>query len=151
ASAVNPDATGTKAAIHYRLELAAGASATVELRLSDTQIEEPFGTAFGQLFADRKREVDAFYSGVTPCGMGSDGCTVMGQAFAGLLWSKQCYHYVVRDWMAGDPAYPSPPSARRNGRNNDWRHLYNSDVISMPDKWEYPWYAAWDLAFHTIP
>ena len=75
----------------------------------------------------------------------------MRQAFAGLLWSKQFYHYVVKDWLDGDPAQPPPPAERRDGRNREWRHLYNADVISMPDKWEYPWYAAWDLAFHCVP
>jgi hypothetical protein len=150
-SAVNPDGIGTKAAIHYVLELAPGQSRTIELRLSDSPAAEAFPAAFDRIFADRIREADAFYAGLTPHDLGPDGRVVMRQAFAGLLWTKQCYHYVVRDWMAGDPSYPPPPPARRQGRNSDWRHLYNSDVISMPDKWEYPWYAAWDLAFHTIP
>jgi Glycosyl hydrolase family 63 C-terminal domain len=150
-SAVNPENTGTKAALHYRRDLAPGEAARIELRLSDSEMAEPFGANFDRSFADRIREADTFYAGVMPRDLGPDGRTVMRQAFAGLLWTKQCYHYVVRDWLAGDPAFPPPPPVRRYGRNNDWPHLYNSDVISMPDKWEYPWYAAWDLAFHTIP
>jgi len=145
--AVNPAGVGTKAAIDFTLELAPGASETIELRLSDS----PTGEPAEQVFADRKREADLFYGGVIPRELGPDGSGVMRQAFAGLLWSKQTYRYVVRDWLAGDPAFPPPPPERRTGRNADWSHLYNSDVLSMPDKWEYPWYAAWDLAFHTIP
>ena len=86
-----------------------------------------------------------------PEDLSPDGRNVMRQAFAGLMWSKQFYHYIVRDWLNGDPGQPAPPEARKHGRNHDWTHLYNADVISMPDKWEYPWYAAWDLAFHCVP
>jgi hypothetical protein len=99
----------------------------------------------------RQREADAFYDAVLPPGASGPERGVMRQAYAGLLWSKQFYYYVVGDWLEGDPAQPAPPDARREGRNQEWRHLHNRDVISMPDKWEYPWYAAWDLAFHMLP
>jgi hypothetical protein len=96
-------------------------------------------------------DANDFYATVTPRELSIDGRAVMRQAFAGLLWSKQFYHYVVRDWLGGDPAFPAPPAERQQGRNHQWPHLYNSDIVSMPDKWEYPWYAAWDLAFHCLP
>ena len=149
-AAVNPAATGTKAAAHYSATLAPGASATFELRLAD-KLSDPFGAAFDETFAARIREADEFYAALAPRDLSDDGRAVMRQALAGLLWSKQFYHYIVRDWLAGDPAFPPPPAERRFGRNHEWTHLYNSDVISMPDKWEYPWYASWDLAFHTVP
>jgi hypothetical protein len=150
-SAVNPTARGTKAAAHYSATVAPGASVTYELRLSDTLLTEPFGAEFSGVFDVRIQEADEFYASVIPPSLSDDARAVMRQAFAGLLWSKQFYHYVVRDWLTGDPAFPPPPAARRFGRNHEWTHLYNSDVISMPDKWEYPWYASWDLAFHTLP
>jgi hypothetical protein len=150
-AAVNPEKRGTKAAAHYTLALDPGASAVLELRLTDVVQNDPFGAAFAQTFADRIRETDEFYASVTPCDLSGGACSVMRQAFAGLLWSKQFYHYVVRDWLNGDPATPSPPAARKLGRNHEWMHLFNADVISMPDKWEYPWYAAWDLGFHCVP
>ena len=103
------------------------------------------------MFAERMREADEFYSTVIPTDLAPDARNVMRQALAGMLWSKQFYHYVVRDWLKGDPGAPAPPAERVNGRNHEWSHLYNADVISMPDKWEYPWYAAWDLAFHCVP
>jgi hypothetical protein len=99
----------------------------------------------------RRREADEFYGEVIPASLSDDARNVARQAIAGLLWSKQYYHYVVKDWIEGDPAQPAPPVERARGRNHQWTHLYNSDVISMPDKWEYPWYAAWDLAFHCVP
>jgi hypothetical protein len=151
ADAVNPEPRGTKAAARYRFLLAPGESATVALRLTDAPEAEPFGAPFSQVFAARIREADQFYDTVTPQHLSADARSVMRQAFAGLLWSKQYYRYVVRDWLHGDPAFPPPPAERRLGRNHEWTHLYNGDVISMPDKWEYPWYAAWDLAFHTLP
>ena len=138
--AVNPASRGTKAAAHYSTTVAAGASATFELRLTDSPLAEPFGEQFSHVFAERIREADEFYSSITPPGLSEDGRAVMRQALAGLLWSKQFYHYVVRDWLDGDPAFPAPPDVRRYGRNHEWIHLYNSDVISMPDKWEYPWW-----------
>jgi hypothetical protein len=150
-AAVNPQERGTKAAAHYSLELAPGASQLVELRLTDAEITEPFGAGFDRIFADRIHEADEFYAGVAPRQLSVDARAVVRQAFAGLLWSKQYYHYVVRDWLRGDAAFPPPPRERRLGRNHEWLHLYNSDVVSMPDKWEYPWYAAWDLAFHCLP
>ena len=149
--AVNPKQIGTKAALHYVLSLAPGETQLVRLRLRpSTASRESFGEAFDGIFADRMREADEFYSTVIPSQLSPDARNVMRQAFAGMLWSKQFYHYVVRDWLKGDPAAPNPPSERLNGRNRDWSHLYNADVISMPDKWEYPWYAAWDLAFHCL-
>jgi len=150
-SAVNPEASGTKAAAHYSLTLPSGASASFELRLADAPSASPFGAAFDAVFADRMREADEFYRLLVPSELTDDGRAVMRQALAGLLWSRQFYHYVVRDWLAGDPAFPPPPPARRTGRNHEWTHLYNADVVAMPDKWEYPWYASWDLAFHTVP
>ena len=150
--AINPEQRGTKAAAHYRLTLEPGASVVTRLRLSNTPLPAgPFGEDFEVVFAHRLREADEFYDTVIPRRLSDDGKRVMRQALAGLLWSKQFYHYYVRRWLEGDPACPPPPKERLNGRNHEWRHLYNEDVISMPDKWEYPWYAAWDLAFHMIP
>jgi hypothetical protein len=151
ADAVNPAQSGTKAAAQYRLSLAAGESQTVRLRLSQAIQKKPFGVMFDRIFSDRIREADEFYAAVIPADLTADARHVMRQALAGMLWSKQFYHYVVRDWLKGDPASPQPPSERLQGRNHEWSHLYNADVISMPDKWEYPWYAAWDLAFHCVP
>jgi hypothetical protein len=148
--AVNPSLVGTKAAAHYRLTLGAGETATVRLRFTNAQSERPF-TDFDQIFAQRRSEADEFYAGVIPGDLSDDGRNVMRQAFGGMLWSKQFYHYVISDWLRGDPAQPAPPADRLKGRNHEWVHLYNADVISMPDKWEYPWYAAWDLAFHCVP
>jgi len=150
-AAVNPGHCGTKCAAHYSANIAAGEAVTVRLRLIDAVPAEPFDAAFDQTFTDRINEADAFYETVTPRDLSDDARAIMRQAFAGLLWSKQFYHYVVREWLQGDAAFPPPPRERLLGRNHEWRHLYNSDVISMPDKWEYPWYAAWDLAFHTLP
>ncbi len=151
AGAVNPQETGTKAAAHYAFELAPGETATVRLRLTDCQPLPPDGAGdFDAVFAARRAEADEFYAEVIPARLSDDAKTVMRQAFAGLLWSKQFYHYVQEQWLAGDPAQPPPPD-RRGGRNGEWAHLFNADVLSMPDKWEYPWYAAWDLAFHCIP
>ena len=149
--AVNPAREGTKVGLHVRRELAPGETVTLRLRLADTSMTTPFGAAFERAFAARIREADEFYATVIPADLSPDAALVMRQAFAGLLWSKQFYHYDVRRWLAGDPAFPAPPPVREAGRNHEWPHLYNEDVISMPDKWEYPWYAAWDLAFHTIP
>ena len=110
----------------------------------------PLGAEFEAVFDARRREADEFYAEVVPDKLSPDGRQVMRQAVAGMLWSKQWYHYDVQRWLDGDPAGPPPPAARLTGRNRRWRHLYNEDVISMPDKWEYPWYAAWDLAFHCV-
>ena len=153
AEAVNPECLGTKAAAHYRLEVPAGGEVTVRLRLSHEDEMPPafFGASFDETFAARLREADEFYDTVIPRAHTAEARRVMRQAYAGLLWSKQFYHYIIAHWLAGDPNHPPPPAARRAGRNYDWQHLYNRDVVSMPDKWEYPWYAAWDLAFHMIP
>ena len=149
--AVNPGHEGTKAAAQYRLDIPAGGTSVVRLRLSD---REPAGGSLGAeydaAFARRQREADEFYATLIPDRLTDDAKSVMRQALAGMLWSKQWYHYDVRRWLEGDPTQPAPPPERRGGRNRDWLHLYNDDVISMPDKWEYPWYAAWDLAFHAV-
>ena len=150
ADAVNPKLEGTKAAARYRMVIAPGATTTVRLRLTDVS---PTGDAFTDFERDaarRREEADEFYATIIPAHLSADARNVMRQALAGLLWSKQFYHYDIGRWLDGDPGDP-PPAVRRAGRNRDWRHLYNEDVISMPDKWEYPWYAAWDLAFHMIP
>ncbi|PYN58526.1 MAG: glucosidase [Candidatus Rokuibacteriota bacterium] len=150
--AVNPGRVGTKAAAYHRLTLGAGASASARFRLTNTPIpRDAFGREFETVFAQRQAEADEFYSTVIPTDHSDDAKRVMRQAFAGLLWSKQFYHYDVKRWLQGDPAQPPPPPERWRGRNHEWLHLYNEDVISMPDTWEYPWYAAWDLAFHMIP
>ncbi|MBI2457212.1 MAG: glucosidase [candidate division NC10 bacterium] len=149
--AINPGLEGTKGAAHYRLEVPPGESRVVRLRLSDTEPRgNPFGQEFDRIFLERQREADEFYATVIPDRLGEDAKRVMRQALAGMLWSKQWYHYDVRRWLAGDPTQPPPPLERKRGRNHEWAHLYNDDVISMPDKWEYPWYAAWDLAFHAV-
>jgi hypothetical protein len=160
--AVNPSKMGTKAAANYQLTVPAHDAVVVRLRLSDKDFSSKEIKAkrtkklgafvdFESLFDVRKTEADEFYDGVISANLSEDAKNVQRQAFAGMLWSKQYYHYVVREWLEGDPAMPKPPDSRLEGRNHDWPHLYNSDVISMPDKWEYPWYAAWDLAFHCIP
>jgi len=151
--AINPAGVGTKAAALYRLEIPAGESRSVRLRLAaDGEARrEPFDASFDATVAARIAEADAFYAARIPRALSADERTVMRRAFATLLWSKQFFHYDVRAWLAGDPAQPAPPVSRGGGRNVDWRHLYNRDVISMPEKWEYPWYAAWDLAFHMLP
>ncbi len=149
-NAVNPENKGTKAAAHYVVAVEAGATRTIRLRLTQAANRAPF-VDFDSILNQRQREADEFYDTVIPADVCDDNRNVMRQAFAGMLWSKQFYHYVVEDWLKGDPNQPSPPRERHNGRNSEWKHLYNSDVISMPDKWEYPWYAAWDLAFHCLP
>src|SRR5215471_6339656 len=153
--AVNPSKVGTKAAAHYPLTVQPSETVQVRLRLTNIDFavsgKRPFGQAFDAVFNERLREADEFYSTVIPHELSSDAKNVMRQSLAGMLWSKQYYHYVVKNWLDGDPDFPMPPAERRHGRNHDWPHLYNADVISMPDKWEYPWYAAWDLAFHCIP
>jgi hypothetical protein len=152
AEAVNPEAAGTKAAALYEISLAPGQTRTIQLRLVDSESSGPLlGAEFDKVFTQRLQEADEFYADVIPNDHSEDGRNVMRQAIGGVLWSKQFYHYVVRDWLSGDPASPPPPGDRQGGRNSDWSHVYNADVISMPDKWEYPWYAAWDLAFHCLP
>ena len=154
--AINPEKKGTKAAALYTRTLAAGATATLRLRFTNVTIFQassadlPFRD-FDAIFAARKQEADEYYATLQPAGLDDDQRQVQRQALAGMLWSKQFYHYIVEQWLQGDPAQPTPPSQRKNGRNRDWQHLYNERVMSMPDKWEYPWYAAWDLAFHCLP
>jgi len=151
-SAVNPRLMGTKAAPHYVRTLASGESCTVKLRLTrEAPTADVLGLEFDRVFDLRRREADDFYGQIIPSTLDEDSRNVQRQAFAGMLWSKQFYHYVVRDWLDGDSACPPPPPERKGGRNRAWEHLYNKDILSMPDKWEYPWYAAWDLAFHCIP
>jgi Mannosylglycerate hydrolase MGH1-like glycoside hydrolase domain len=142
---------GTKAAAWFRCVIPPGAETVLRLRLSplDAAGDGMDVASFDEVIAARVRETDDFYASRLP-GLSAAEHDVARQAFAGLLWTKQFYHYVVEQWLAGDPTQPAPPPGRDHGRNHDWRHLYNRDVISMPDKWEYPWYAAWDLAFHTI-
>ena len=154
---VNPAQSGTKASAMYRQEIAAGASHSVRLRLTNkSPLQTPaaetlFGSSFEDVFTMRLKEANEFYAARTPENLSADARNVYRQAFAGLLWSKQYYHYDVAMWLEGDPAGPPPPVERLSGRNHRWKHLNNEDVLSMPDKWEFPWYAAWDLAFHTIP
>ncbi len=154
-SAVNGEKSGTKAAAHYRFEIAANSSVTIRLRLTDQEFSgikaKNAFDGFDKIFALRHKEADEFYQGIIPPDLSDDAQNVMRQAFAGMIWSKQYYHYEVKDWLEGDSNQPAPPEARKMGRNREWTHLFNADVISMPDKWEYPWYAAWDLAFHSIP
>ncbi|MBE9179826.1 glucosidase [Oculatella sp. LEGE 06141] len=148
--AVNPERWGTKAAAHYSCTLEAGATQVLRLRLSNLA-PQPEMDAFANSEAtlqQRQQEADEFYRRFAPDDS-DDARNVQRQAFAGLLWTKQYYHYVVEDWLAGDENQPTPQ--RHNARNEEWIHLFNDDIISMPDKWEFPWYAAWDLAFHTVP
>jgi len=144
--AVNPECVGTKAAAHYQWELGPGESRTLHLRLGAPPAGDEDPEA---VFDQRIREADEFYQGLQA--WSEDERVIGRQAYGGLLWTKQFFHYSVADWLEGDPAQPAPPAVRASGRNSDWTHLYNRDVISMPDNWEYPWYAAWDLAFHMIP
>jgi hypothetical protein len=149
ADAVNPNQSGTKAAAHYQVQVAAGASATVRLRLTSARAARPFGKAFDELFSTRLREADEFYRFITPPSLGEDRACVMRQALAGMLWSKQFYSFEADRWL-GEHGAGMLQASPRAVRNRDWFHMVNDHVISMPDKWEYPWYAAWDLAFHAI-
>jgi len=151
ANAVAAYPMGTKAAVHYKLEIPARATVSVRLRLTDIDFSGAAFEGFDRLLATRRNEADEFYRTLIPQHLSPDAQNIMRQSFAGMLWSKQFYHYELQRWLAGDPGNPSPPPERRSGRNKEWTHLYNADVISMPDKWEYPWYAAWDLAFHCVP
>jgi hypothetical protein len=179
-AAVNPDLSGTKMAALYSLTLGPGESAVFKLRITDIDplggmnldspkvgsgpvspetTEHPedvpgtndFAAGYDEVFTQRRKEADEFYNSRIPSEMSEDARSVMRQAYSGMLWSKQFYHYDVYTWLEGDPAGPAPPKERWRGRNKDWTHLYNDDILSMPDKWEYPWYAAWDLAFHCVP
>ena len=151
-TAINPAGTGTKAAAHYTLDVPPGESRVVRVRFTPAAPHAATFDDFDTVFATRAAEADQFYADVVPPTLSGDERLVMRQSLAGLLWSKQFYFYDVKTWRAGDPAQPAPPrGGKRDARNRDWQHLYNDDVISMPDKWEYPWYAAWDLAFHCVP
>ncbi len=147
--AVNPARRGTKAALHYALPIEPGAQREVRLRLRETRPTAPFDD-FEAILKERAWEADRFYAAINPFPASDEMRAMQRAAFAGMLWTKQLYYYIVRDWLRGDPLQPPPPPERWHGRNSEWIHLYNHDVLSMPDKWEYPWYAAWDLAFHTV-
>jgi hypothetical protein len=165
AEAVNPTGVGTKAAAHYHITLKAGKTETIRLRLTNDQrpTTNDHGTGesfavrrsslvdFDKIFAQRQAEADEFYAALQPATLDADARLVQRQAFAGMLWSKQFYNYDVDEWLRGDPDQPPPPPERNDGRNREWRHLNTGEIISMPDTWEYPWFAAWDLAFHCIP
>lgn len=151
-AAVNPEESGTKFSAAYELSIPPGESRSVVLRLSDSsELQDPFGESSAQIFEQRKGEADEFYGSFAPEGISDDERNVQRQAFAGMLWTKQFYYYVIKNWLEGDPTQPAPPEGRAQVRNADWTHLFNDDIISMPDKWEYPWYASWDLAFHLVP
>jgi hypothetical protein len=153
---VNPEGTGTKVAAHFQSTVQPGETFTVRVRFSDVEHDQPFDE-FDAIFTQRIEEADEFYATIRQSS--PDDATdqspeqqeVQRQAFGGLMWTKQVYHYSVELWLKGDPAQPPPPEIRKRGRNSNWTHLYNLDVLSMPDKWEFPWYAAWDLAFHMLP
>jgi len=151
--AASPAGPGTKAAAHFLLALPPAGSAVLRLRLHslDEAPVQAFGPEFERTFEERRREANEFHAALTPANATPEEAGVIRQGHAGLLWTKQFFHYVVQDWLDGDAGQPPPPPSRSRGRNHEWRHVHNRDVISMPDKWEYPWYAAWDLAFHMIP
>jgi hypothetical protein len=148
---VNPEQMGTKAAVRNTVVIPGGGSKVFRLRLSDREAGsfDPF-VDFEGIFAERIAEADAFYAGLQEKIRREDERLVQRQAFAGILWNKQFYHYNIQQWLTGDPAKPAPPRGRMTGRNHEWMHLHNADIISMPDKWEYPWYASWDLAFQCV-
>ena len=160
AATVNPDRRGTKCAAWYRLTVPPGGTAQIRLRLRPATAPRGaataqdravvLGTDFDRIVAARRAEADEFYAELTPQRASADEAAVMRQAFSGMLWSKQLYNYDVARWLDGDPAQPAPPPARRGGRNARWRNFNAFDIMSMPDKWEYPWFAAWDLAFHCV-
>jgi Glycosyl hydrolase family 63 C-terminal domain len=151
-NAVNPEQTGTKCAIVYSLTLAPGETKTLRLRLCNTpNLQQSLGTEFETLWQARLREADEFYKAVAPFTMAADMRNVQRQAFAGMLWTKQYYLYNIEDWLDGDAETTPPPPERKRGRNAQWLHFDATEILSMPDKWEYPWFAAWDLAFHTLP
>src|SRR5688572_16639770 len=147
--AVNPAHSGTKAAVHYRLDVPAGGARVVRLRLSQTAAAKPFAS-FDTILAQRQHEADEFYNRITPPSLGEDERRVHRQALAGMLWSKQYYYFDLDTWLEEHHAHPLLGRGTGSARNAEWFHMLNSDILSMPDKWEYPWYAAWDLAFHTI-
>jgi hypothetical protein len=143
--------SGTKAAAHYRRTVPAGGTVMVRVRLTALPSSNPSGAEFETVFTNRIADADDFYADLQSGTTDPDARLIQRQAYAGMIWTKQYYHYDVPLWLDGDPEQPSPPEWRHHGRNSDWRHVAESDIISMPDKWEYPWFAAWDLAFHCIP
>ncbi|MEO8471188.1 MAG: glucosidase [Chryseolinea sp.] len=147
---LNHSQRGTKGAFHYKLSIPSGKSKALTLRLSDTFHTKPFDH-FAGLFKDRLDDANAFFHEMQKDIKDRDEREIQRQAIAGMMWGKQFYYFDVSQWLKGDPAQPTPPQERKQGRNHDWKHLNDADIISMPDKWEYPWYAAWDLAFHAIP
>jgi hypothetical protein len=152
--AVNPEQTGTKVAAHYRLNVPPGKCETVRLRLTPVAPgyeENMFGKRFDSILQARRKEADEFYATVIPKSLDADAANVMRQALAGMMWTKQYFYYDVNRWLEERGIDPYLPSSKAAPRNSDWYHMYNADIISMPDKWEYPWYAAWDLAFHVLP
>jgi hypothetical protein len=149
AKAVNPEKKGTKCAAHFPLTVPAGSEMKVRLRFASGLKTPPFAD-FDQVLENRRRETEEYYAELQRDLTDDDAKNVQRQALAGMIWSKQYFYYDVRQWLDGDPSQPPPPAERKNGRNHEWRHLNNADIVSMPDKWEYPWYAAWDLAFHTV-
>ena len=159
APTVNPAGTGTKCSFWYQLTVPPGQTAELRLRLRPaaggrgkpaTPAATALGKDFDQVMTQRKAEADEFYTELTPAGASADEALVLRQACAGMLWSKQLFYYDVARWLDGDPGQPEPPAGRKNGRNAKWRNFDGFDIISMPDKWEYPWFAAWDLAFHCV-
>jgi len=149
AASVNPELSGTKACAVYDLDVAAGATQEIHVRLSsDLEMNDPFGETYQKIFDERIKEADDFYESIIPAERNEDQRRIMRQAYAGMLWSKQFYYYVVKDWLNGDPAQPTPPPER--GRNRAWTHFYAKNILSMPDAWEYPWFAAWDLCFQSV-
>ena len=154
--AVNPANTGTKAALHYQRTLQPGETWTLDLRLVSAKHLPPDGVsvsgkAFNGIFDARIKEADEFYNDLAPASLDADAKSIQRQALAGMLWNKQFYNYVVERWLDGDPGQPSPPAARLGGRNHEWRQLFSEDILSLPDNWEFPWFASWDLAFHCLP
>jgi hypothetical protein len=149
-AAANPAKCGTKVGAPFSFRLAPGQRVTIRLRYSNVRLTDPFAD-HDRIFEARIADADEFSDAITPRALGAEERKVFRQAIAGLFWSRQYYSYEVERWLRGDALQPAPPASRRHGRNAQWRHLYNSEVLSMPDKWEYPWYAAWDLAFHCIP
>ncbi len=150
AAAVNPKKRGTKCAIYYKKSLAPGEKVTLRFRLTKKERMRPF-TRFGVLVAERKREMEAFFQPLIREEIDEDTKKILHQSFSSLLWTKQFYHYVVETWLAGDSRKSTPPPTRKKGRNYGWEHLFSEDILSVPDKWEYPWFASWDTAFQMVP
>jgi hypothetical protein len=147
--AVNPSRNGTKAAAHYQVNVAGGGEAAIRLRLTNGTVAEPFGSQFNQITNLRRREADEFYQTETPPGIGDDAANILRQAYAGMLWSKQYFFLDANKWLEEHGADPLQPTTRQV-RNREWFHMVSDDIFSMPEKWEYPWFAAWDLAFHAL-